>query len=755
MTREELFSNLSAGARWDVGVSINRSNSLPLDAYSLFNSYEAATVYASKDADRIAAFNADNTKNGGVKLLNNAYIGQIIAVIEDKTVDEATVTTVGIYYIDANLALQPVGKEVVADNKTIVNDNGTIKLYGFETAATATYPRKKADGTLEWVTVQELVEGATENTITVGDGASIVNETTETGYKVSVNGYAAATAGQVPFKSATGFDWKDVYTKSEIDAKVSGVLSYKGVAAGAPTDNGANILVGDTTISASAANVGHVYAYEGREYVSNGLIWEELGDSTDLSAYYTAAQVDAAIDADVLVETNRATQAEEALSGRITTLENFDHSVYATNTRVEAVEGRTTTLEGSLSTLEGTVSTEAGKIATLQGQFTDLDTVVSGHTTVINGLDERFNAKLNESVYNEYVAVRTKTDEQIASDIATATDGLSTLKSEFATVKSTVGDENNGLVKDVAELKSKTQTNAADIVTLNTSVGTNTTDIATIKGQITSLDGRATTNETNIANLTKVLKGYDTEGSVDTAIKAAASAASAAQSTANDAIAGVNANAQSIANVNDKLTAYQDALTGTNGKVTVLESDMSTAKTDIERSKNDISALYGDLSILDGKVETEKGRIDTLEGQITGLTGAMHFRGIASQDPTIKVNEVQQGPAIEGIESYASGDVVIFSGKEYVYDGSVWHLFGDEGSYALKDSVYTKTDIDGKLENIETTHSAAIATAKSEAIAAAAEDATSKANAAAGQALIDAKAYVDAALTWQEMPELV
>lgn len=712
MTREELFSKLSAGSRWDVGVSINRSNSLPLDAYSIFNSYEAATVYASKDADRIAAFNADNTKNGGVQLLNNAYIGQVLAVIEDKTVGEATVTTVGIYYIDANLALQPVGKEVVADNKTIVNDNGTIKLYGFEAAATATYPRKKADGTLEWVTVQELVEGATENTITVGDGASIKNTQTETGYTVAVNGYAEATAGQVPFKSATGFDWKDVYTKSEIDAKVSGVLSYKGVAAGAPTDNGANILVGDTTISASSSNVGHVYAYEGREYVSNGLVWEELGDSTDLSAYDTAEQAAEKVATAVAGEAALREAADNGLSTRIKALEDFDHSVYATNARVEAVEGRATTLEGSLSTLEGTVSTEAGKIATLQGQFTDLDTTVSGHTTVINGLDNRFDAKLNKSVYDDYVAVRTKTDEQIASDIATATDGLSTLKSEFATVKSTVGDENNGLVKEVAELKSKTQTNAADIVTLNTSVGTNTSDIATIKGQITSLDGRATTNETNIANLTKVLKGYDTEGSVDTAIKAAASAASAAQSTANDAVAGVNTNAGNITKLDERLTTAE-------GKVTTLEGTVANHGTRLET--------------VEGKVTTVEGKVATLEGQITGLSGAMHFRGISSTDPM-----AEAGPTIEGIESYASGDVVIFSGKEYVYDGSAWHLFGDEGSYALKDSVYTKTEIDGKVATIN------------QAIT----DAEGRATAAASQALTDAKAYIDAAMTWQEMPEL-
>ena len=38
MTREEFFDKLNNGAKWDVGVAINRTNPLPLDANEIFDS---------------------------------------------------------------------------------------------------------------------------------------------------------------------------------------------------------------------------------------------------------------------------------------------------------------------------------------------------------------------------------------------------------------------------------------------------------------------------------------------------------------------------------------------------------------------------------------------------------------------------------------------------------------------------------------------------------------------------------------------
>ena len=47
MTLTEFFEKLKSGARWDVGVSINRSTALPLDANSVFKTLEEAQNYAS------------------------------------------------------------------------------------------------------------------------------------------------------------------------------------------------------------------------------------------------------------------------------------------------------------------------------------------------------------------------------------------------------------------------------------------------------------------------------------------------------------------------------------------------------------------------------------------------------------------------------------------------------------------------------------------------------------------------------------
>lgn len=75
-----------------------------------------------------------------------------------------------------------------------------------------------------------------------------------------------------------------------------------------------------------------------------------------------------------------------------------------------------------------------------------------------------------------------------------------------------------------------------------------------------------------------------------------------------------------------------------------------------------------------------------------GLTNAMVFRGKSIKDPL-----GAEGAEIEGEEKPASvtfkaGDVVLYSTKEYVYNGKKWIELGDEGSHALKTIEITGTD---------------------------------------------------------------
>lgn len=94
--------------------------------------------------------------------------------------------------------------------------------------------------------------------------------------------------------------------------------------------------------------------------------------------------------------------------------------------------------------------------------------------------------------------------------------------------------------------------------------------------------------------------------------------------------------------------------------------------------------------------------VQSLTGGLSGLTGAMHFRGIATQAVTDGGTE---NPTITNYDfgtngsSAVAGDVVIYQNKEYVWTGSAWELLGDEGSYALKSNTDTITEVSSFTAN--------------------------------------------------------
>ena len=130
--RDDFFAAKAKGSLWDVAVSIKRGNPLPLDADSIFESYSALETYAA-----------------GVL----AYPGQVVAVVNaDST---------GIYYLDQDLAIQPVGVIPSGDGKTIeVTADGVISILGSADADSLTLPRMKEDKSgIEWVPVAQIVQG--------------------------------------------------------------------------------------------------------------------------------------------------------------------------------------------------------------------------------------------------------------------------------------------------------------------------------------------------------------------------------------------------------------------------------------------------------------------------------------------------------------------------------------------------------------------------------------------------------------------
>jgi len=172
--RDDFFAAQAKASLWDVAVSIKRGNPLPLDANSVFKAY--GTVGGADYAGSLLEYVTDNPV---------AYPGQICAVVG------ADATT--IYYLDQNLAIQPVGIIPTGDGKSIdVAEGGEISLHGFGdlTASHVGYlPRVKkvvdvaaAEDVeevfhleIEWAPVSAIVEGDGNSVTEVAAGCPCIN----------------------------------------------------------------------------------------------------------------------------------------------------------------------------------------------------------------------------------------------------------------------------------------------------------------------------------------------------------------------------------------------------------------------------------------------------------------------------------------------------------------------------------------------------------------------------------------------------
>lgn len=159
---ESFFAELLSpkAAKWSAGVAFDRSNGLPLDQWSVFQTKTAAEEYLS------------NSK---------AYPGQVIAYAEADGSMTACVLSQNAE--GTALTLKPIGIIPSGDAKTIdVTADGQISIYGFGDATTGYLPRKGEDGKLEWVPISAVVQGDGNKitTLTSEDGSVTITKKTDT-----------------------------------------------------------------------------------------------------------------------------------------------------------------------------------------------------------------------------------------------------------------------------------------------------------------------------------------------------------------------------------------------------------------------------------------------------------------------------------------------------------------------------------------------------------------------------------------------
>lgn len=102
-------------------------------------------------------------------------------------------------------------------------------------------------------------------------------------------------------------------------------------------------------------------------------------------------------------------------------------------------------------------------------------------------------------------------------------------------------------------------------------------------------------------------------------------------------------------------------------KIALTEEETNTiAEQHVTDFKN--NSLPNILKPIKEDVENNSVQIGELKEVVKGLSGAMHFRGIVTSDPTIDGFDVS---------GYTVGDVVIFGNKEFVFSDGKFVEFGD------------------------------------------------------------------------------
>lgn len=337
----------------------------------------------------------------------------------------------------------------------------------------------------------------------------------------------------------------------------------------------------------------------------------------------------------------------------------------------------------------------------------------------------------------------------------TDTDALSDKVTANENAIAAINNETTGIL---AQAKVYTDDNKYDDTDVKQDITDNATAISGLTSRVGTVESTSTANTEAIAAINNAETGI-----LKTAKDYTDNKTSALTTTIGGVDAKVSANTTAIEGLTETITNNQTAwaknttytfgivendlvVTPSEGNATTLavvtDAELATtlepyAKTvDVTSElakKQDNLTFNTDYNATTNKVATMKD----IETATASLAGAMHFRGTVESVPTTATG-------------YSAGDVILVGNKEYVCDGAAFIELGDESIYAVKGSIkdadiaadasIQKSKLSGAVQtSLNKADSAAqpadVATAKSEAISAAATDATTKADAA--------KAYAD------------
>lgn len=650
---DNFFDALGKGATWAAGVAFQRSNPLPLDKYSVFETRALAEEYATTNAV--------------------AYPGQVVAFVEDGEMKVCVLAETANEVVEGeeqtySLGLQEIGGKIDLDGTSLSfnEETGLLELSGFKGAATATLPQKKVaeDGTesIEWVTVDAIVEGDGNTTYTVTPLKKNVG-TEETPVE-EIYGFTLT-----PSEGAATEIKLDVYTKTETDNAISTAVNAEETRA----------LAAESALDAKIGTASEGTKGEDGYKAATGLVADiEALETLKADVTYVDDEISALEEAisnlnhfttKIVTSTDDVTETgilylikDEAVTG----VDKYNEYLYVDGAAV--LIGDTTTdlsdyydkdeIDGKVQTLNEAIADEATARGALAEKVTALEGVdnatqeeldaYKGEVTTALGLkaDQTALETLEESLYNGSYTVgeETKTSNIVEADreasrlIAPAE--IAKLSALVLSEDGSVGVSGTISADNVDGLETK----IVSVVTGAVAEGTNALGVE--KGAQVNKIEKVKFNgvEATIVDKVAEIEGeYYTKSEADAKVKAVSDVVSEVQATANTAKSATEANSAEIGTLKttvnghaSQIGALETTVSGHDGKLTTLEEAVG--------KKADQTTVDG----INTTVGEHTGKIATIEGNITGINTTLESKANASDVYTKTDIDAKTGTIPEG-----------------------------------------------------------------------------------------------------------
>lgn len=348
-----------------LSVNLNRQKYGALDISQVFNSQADLNYYISKGAQK------DGVSDYWLAVTPYPYAGQYLALVNNETREVKAYILVE--KEDGTFETKEVGSAPIGDEKSITVDEGIVKIVGFDGAETGAQPRKKADGTIEWIKPDTTtVEGL---------------QTTVEGLESDVETLQTDKANKA-----------DVYTKKEVDNKLTTVYKYKGTVATYSALPTADRATGDVYNVETADKANGIKA--GDNVVWNGTGWDNLGGTVDLSAYATKDELANKVDkngTDRLITETEGDAIAKLMNG------DYDNVVKSVDTDELVIDenGKLAIVKVDSDKVDGLEDLLAGKVDAVEGSRL----ITDAEATKLSEIEEKAQENILEKITIDGVEV--------------------------------------------------------------------------------------------------------------------------------------------------------------------------------------------------------------------------------------------------------------------------------------------------------------------------------------------------------------